>query len=498
MEFPSLQEACSDSSAIGMQATGRPERPRERGARRSVRTQEQGEGSEDAVFESGARRASPRRNACAGHRAPDALRRHDALYQDDAPEISDADYDVLRRELQDLETSPRSSSCPTSTQVVAVPAEGFETVLHRSPMLSLDNAMDADELRAFDAASAGCSFGDGSNGRGNRRFDYVAEPKLDGSGIELIYEKGRFVQGLTRGDGQTGEDVTTNLRHVPIPKTPATDEPPEIASVRGEIVLPLAAFEKLNRGRFSELRPFENPRSAAAGSLRQIRRRRLRAAGEPRVPRLLPGRWTARTGSSARAKPSRCSRAGASSSARRSRPAPRRRGDRLPRGPALEAGRAGRDRWHGREGRPSGTAESPRHPRPRAALGDRLQVPARTGGDRARGGRVPGRADRRTHPGRASRPRPRRRRDRLECLAHNQTIERKDIRVGDRIVIQRAGDDPPDRPGPSRPPPGGVGGVDGRSFARCCRRPARSAPPGRFGSKAKRSPAARISTARHS
>lgn len=206
----------------------------------------------------------------------DELRRHDALYyQDDAPEISDADYDVLRRELQDLETAHPELVLPDSpTQVVgAVPAEGFETAPHRSPMLSLDNAMDADEMRAFDARIRRMLASE--TGRTEEEigaFDYVAEPKLDGSGIELIYENGRFVQGLTRGDGQTGEDVTTNLRHVPsIPETLATDDPPEIASVRGEIVLPLAAFEKLNRGRVErELRPFENPRNAAAGSLRQI------------------------------------------------------------------------------------------------------------------------------------------------------------------------------------------------------------------------------------
>ncbi|MGB0620997.1 MAG: NAD-dependent DNA ligase LigA [Myxococcota bacterium] len=206
----------------------------------------------------------------------DELRRHDALYyQDDAPEITDADYDGLRRELLALEASHPDLVLPDSpTQVVgSTPAEGFETAPHRSPMLSLDNAMDADEMRAFDARIRRMLASEtGQEEDEVGAFDFMAEPKLDGSGIELIYENGRFVQGLTRGDGQTGEDVTTNLRHVPsIPKTLATDAPPAIASVRGEIVLPLAAFEKLNADREKRARrPFENPRNAAAGSLRQI------------------------------------------------------------------------------------------------------------------------------------------------------------------------------------------------------------------------------------
>jgi DNA ligase (NAD+) len=141
-------------------------------------------------------------------------------------------------------------------------------------MLSLDNAMDADEMRAFDARIRRMLASE--TGRTEEEigaFDYVAEPKLDGSGIELIYENGRFVQGLTRGDGQTGEDVTTNLRHVPsIPETLATDDPPEIASVRGEITSGSAASS-----------------SAATPS-----------------PKAAP------TGSSARARPSSSSQAGAS------------------------------------------------------------------------------------------------------------------------------------------------------------------------------------------
>lgn len=198
------------------------------------------------------------------------IRHHDALYfQDDSPELTDAAYDVLRRELIDLETRFPSLQTPASpTQHVgAAPTGTFVTAKHRSPMLSLDNAMTEDEMRAFDARVAK-GLGDGAAGG----VGYVAEPKLDGSGIELIYENGRFVKGLTRGDGQTGEDVTANLGYLAsIPKRLASGARPKVASVRGEIVLPLAAFESLNTARIErEQRPLENPRNAAAGSLRQI------------------------------------------------------------------------------------------------------------------------------------------------------------------------------------------------------------------------------------
>jgi DNA ligase (NAD+) len=198
------------------------------------------------------------------------IRRHDELYyQNDLPEISDAEYDVLRRELIELETTFPSLVYPDSPtqRVGASPGTGFKTADHRSPMLSLDNAMTTDDMRAFGARVAKALDEADPN-----QIDYVAEPKLDGSAIELIYEAGRFAQGLTRGDGRTGEDVTANLQHVAsIPSHLDGTKLPRVASVRGEIVLPLAAFESLNASRTQrELRPFENPRNAAAGSLRQI------------------------------------------------------------------------------------------------------------------------------------------------------------------------------------------------------------------------------------
>lgn len=199
-----------------------------------------------------------------------ALRRHDALYyQHDAPEITDFEYDLLRRELIELESAHPELTLPDSPtqRVGSEPAEGFATAPHRFPMLSLDNAMNADEMRAFDTRVRKLLAL-----HAEVEVEYVAEPKLDGSGIELIYEAGRFVQGLTRGDGQTGEDVTVNLKRVAsIPDRLTTKKPPKIASIRGEIVLPLVGFERLNQKRIeSGLRLFENPRNAAAGSLRQI------------------------------------------------------------------------------------------------------------------------------------------------------------------------------------------------------------------------------------
>lgn len=203
------------------------------------------------------------------------IRRHDELYyQEDSPELRDDEYDGLRRELIELETRFPSLLQPDSPtqRVGTAPAAGFKTAGHRSPMLSLDNAMTEDEMRAFAVRVAKGLAQPDANSRSEAGIDFVAEPKLDGSGIELIYKEGRFVQGLTRGDGRTGEDVTANLRHVPSIPSQIEGEPlPEITSVRGEIVLPLAAFESLNDSRTKrELRAFENPRNAAAGSLRQI------------------------------------------------------------------------------------------------------------------------------------------------------------------------------------------------------------------------------------
>jgi DNA ligase (NAD+) len=200
-------------------------------------------------------------------------------YLEDRPELSDAEYDRLLRELAELEAAHPELGRPDSPtqRVSGAPAEGFPPFEHLAPMLSLDNAMGEAELRAFDA-------------RVKRKLDapgeivYVAEPKLDGASLELVYEAGRLAAGATRGDGRTGEDVTANLRHchsVPLALAGDPESLPRVISVRGEIALPSAAFARLNRlreARGDEL--FANPRNAAAGSLRQLHdvdRERLRA-----------------------------------------------------------------------------------------------------------------------------------------------------------------------------------------------------------------------------
>jgi len=196
------------------------------------------------------------------------LNRHLRLYHvEDSPEISDAAYDKLFRELQALENAHPELAHPDSPtqRVGAPPAEGFATVEHRTPMRSLDNAMDAEEMRAW-------------NDRIARTLDreepvaFLAEPKLDGAGVELVYENGRLAVGATRGDGQAGEDVTANLRQlVSIPLNLSGDDLPDVVAVYGEVVLPVPSFERLNRQRLERGdEPFVNPRNAAAGALRQI------------------------------------------------------------------------------------------------------------------------------------------------------------------------------------------------------------------------------------
>jgi DNA ligase (NAD+) len=200
----------------------------------------------------------------------DELNRHIRLYHvEDSPEISDAEYDHLFRELQRLEEAHPERRLPDSPtqRVGAPPGEGFESVAHRVPMLSLDNAMDADELRSFDERIRRILDREGA-------IAFAVEPKLDGAGVELVYEGGVLRVGSTRGDGHAGEDVTANLKQllsIPLALDGRRVPVPSVVSVRGEVVLPLRHFERLNaarRARGDE--PFVNPRNAAAGALRQI------------------------------------------------------------------------------------------------------------------------------------------------------------------------------------------------------------------------------------
>jgi len=209
----------------------------------------------------------------------DELNRHGRLYYlEDLPEISDAEYDAMYRELVELEAKyPELRRADSPTGRVGAPAgKSFAPVEHRVPMLSLDNAMDAEELVAFDERVRRALELEGE-------IAYLAEPKLDGAGIELVYEAGCLVVGSTRGDGRVGEDVTGNLRLCEtIPLALSGDwQSGERVSVRGEVTLPIAGFERLNAARLERgLEPFANPRNAAAGSLRQLHdidRNRLRA-----------------------------------------------------------------------------------------------------------------------------------------------------------------------------------------------------------------------------
>jgi len=200
------------------------------------------------------------------------LDRHNRLYYiEDRPEIDDAEYDRLFRELQDLESRhPKWARANSPTQRVGTPpAEGFETHPHLSPMLSLDNAMEEAEFLAFLERIARLL-----DREKDAPLPLMAEPKLDGAGVELIYRAGRFERGLTRGDGSVGEDITANLRQVlsvPLVLEEIDGRMPAEISVRGEVVLPTAAFKRLNARRIArELEPFANPRNAAAGGLRQL------------------------------------------------------------------------------------------------------------------------------------------------------------------------------------------------------------------------------------
>ena len=168
------------------------------------------------------------------------INRHNRLYyEEDRPEVSDAEYDRLFRELQEMEKQFPDLLAPDSPtlRVGGKPLDKFIQVTHRSPMLSLENAFDEGDLLDFDdrvKRFLGLSAG--------TELDYVCEPKMDGLAVELVYEGGDFTVGSTRGDGFVGEDVTGNLRTVrTIPLRLATAPPPRLFEVRGEVYLPLVA-----------------------------------------------------------------------------------------------------------------------------------------------------------------------------------------------------------------------------------------------------------------
>jgi DNA ligase (NAD+) len=187
-------------------------------------------------------------------------------YVEDAPEISDAEYDALYNELENLEAEHPELVTPDSPtqRVGGEPLEGFEEVRHAIPMLSLSNARKTEELREWDARVRRLLGPD-------EELRYVTELKIDGLAVSLRYEDGRFARGTTRGNGTLGEDVTQNLRTVRAIPEKLWDEPPSVLEPRGEVYMTLQHFEELNRRQETEGKPpFANPRNAAAGSIRQL------------------------------------------------------------------------------------------------------------------------------------------------------------------------------------------------------------------------------------
>lgn len=200
------------------------------------------------------------------------IRHHEYLYYVlDQPEISDAEFDKLMRQLKDAEAEhPELLTADSPTQRVGgKPREGFVKVRHSSPMLSLDNTYNEDELRDWERRVHELS--------GRKDVDYVCELKLDGMSLALIYEDGKLVRGITRGDGTVGEDVTLNVRTVrSVPLSISKEKlkkagiPPNF-EVRGELLMPTAAFKKVNEERERKgLATFANPRNFTAGTVRQL------------------------------------------------------------------------------------------------------------------------------------------------------------------------------------------------------------------------------------
>ncbi len=196
------------------------------------------------------------------------IRHHEGrYYRDNDPEIADVEFDALMRELVDLERAHPELVTPDSPtqRVSGTPIEGFPTVEHAAPMLSLDNAYNEEELRAFDERVRK------GGGVGDQPVPYVAELKIDGLSIALTYEEGRLVRGATRGDGRRGEDVTANVRAIRAVPLRLDGAPSARFEARGEVFLPRTAFARMNREREEAGEAlFANPRNAAAGTMRNL------------------------------------------------------------------------------------------------------------------------------------------------------------------------------------------------------------------------------------
>ncbi len=210
----------------------------------------------------------------------EAIRRHEHLYYVlSRPEISDREFDALDRELRDLEAAHPELVTPDSPtqRVGGAPLSEFPSVTHREPMLSLENTYSEDEVREFEARVR--------RQLGDTPLSYVAEPKIDGLSLSVTYENGVLVRAVTRGDGKIGDDVTANartIRSLPLALVAPTGGGgiPELIEVRGEVYLPRSVFTRLNEERArNDEEPFVNPRNAASGAMKQLDPRQVRGRG---------------------------------------------------------------------------------------------------------------------------------------------------------------------------------------------------------------------------
>ncbi|MCB1026096.1 MAG: NAD-dependent DNA ligase LigA, partial [Acidobacteria bacterium] len=198
------------------------------------------------------------------HLRSEIVRHNDLYYQRSEPEISDAEYDALMRRLRELEEANPEFITPDSpTQRVGGKAEGWNSYTHRVPMMSLDNSYNIDELRKFDERCQKLADG--------RDFEYVAELKIDGLSLSLHYENGILVAGATRGDGQTGDEVTPNVKTIRSIPLILKGDFPEMIEVRGEAFIAKSVFKQINadleeRGE----KTFANARNSASGTIRML------------------------------------------------------------------------------------------------------------------------------------------------------------------------------------------------------------------------------------
>lgn len=198
------------------------------------------------------------------------IEHHNRLYYlQDAPQVSDAEYDALFRELQAIEARHPELVTPGSPtqRIGGAPLDKFAPITHRLPLLSLENATNGEEIKEFDLRVKKIL-----GAAPDQALEYICEPKIDGLAVELIYEQGLFTTASTRGDGTTGEDVTENVRTIrSLPLRLTGENTPRLLEVRGEVFLSLDAFQRINRDKEENGEPpFANPRNAAAGSLRQL------------------------------------------------------------------------------------------------------------------------------------------------------------------------------------------------------------------------------------